>query len=52
MAGERKVWTNRRAAGHSSKPEDEHNDKVYNLLKQKLERINTVLDSLHKVNNN
>jgi hypothetical protein len=39
MAGERKVWTNRSAAGHSSKPEDEHNAKVLILLKQKLQRM-------------
>jgi hypothetical protein len=41
MAGERKVWTNRSAAGHNSKPEDEHNDGVLNLLKQKLQRMSS-----------
>jgi hypothetical protein len=34
MAGERKVWTNRSAAGHNSKPEDEHNYEVLNLFKK------------------
>jgi hypothetical protein len=51
MAGERKVWTNRSAAGHSSKPEDVNNDEVLILLKQKLQRL-TLVSSLLKINNN